>query len=81
MRVETLRLRGGEPRTIDAPSNPTISKIHTGESLYGIGEIGVAYGVGAHGEAGPPRDFAEVSLGVEPHTPWYRPVIGAAGAS
>ena len=64
--VEILRLKGGDSDVIDIPWNPTVVKINTDEGVYGIGEIGLAYGNGEHGQAGLARDFAEVILGMDP---------------
>lgn len=64
--VEILRLNAETIDVIDIPWAPTIVKINTDEGIYGIGEIGLAYGVAENGQAGLARDYAQLIIGRDP---------------
>jgi L-alanine-DL-glutamate epimerase-like enolase superfamily enzyme len=64
--VEILRLKGDTPSVIDIQWNPTVVKINTDEGVYGLGEIGLAYGHGEFGQAGLARDYAQTIIGLDP---------------
>jgi galactonate dehydratase len=48
------------------PWNPIIVKINTDEGLYGLGEVGMAYGVGATAAWGMVKDLAKLIIGMDP---------------
>lgn len=64
--VEILRLHAEQIDVIPMPWAPTVIKINTDEGVYGLGEIGLAYGVAEHGQAGLARDYAQLIVGSDP---------------
>jgi galactonate dehydratase len=66
--VEALLINGTLPaKTGKAwPWNPIIVKINTDEGLYGLGEVGMAYGVGATAAWGMTQDLAKLIIGMDP---------------
>jgi galactonate dehydratase len=64
--VEILRLRAEAIDVIEMPWAPTVIKVNTDEGYYGLGEIGLAYGVAEHGQTGLARDYARLLIGQDP---------------
>ncbi|NMC55938.1 MAG: mandelate racemase/muconate lactonizing enzyme family protein [Eubacteriaceae bacterium] len=50
----------------DRNCRPIVCRIHTDEGIYGDGEAGMLFGVGALGTAGMMRDFARMIIGMDP---------------
>ena len=45
---------------------PILLRIDTDEGIYGIGEVGLAYGTGGHAAVGMLQDYAEMIIGMDP---------------
>ncbi|MCI9155746.1 MAG: mandelate racemase/muconate lactonizing enzyme family protein [Lawsonibacter sp.] len=45
---------------------PILLRIDTDKGIYGIGEVGMAYGTGGHAAVGMLRDYAEMIIGMDP---------------
>lgn len=45
---------------------PILLRIDTDKGIYGIGEVGMAYGTGGHAAVGIVRDYAEMIIGMDP---------------
>lgn len=50
----------------ESGQRPILLRIDTDTSIYGIGEVGMAYGAGSHAAAGIVRDFAPHIIGMDP---------------
>lgn len=48
------------------PWRPIIVKVNTDEGVYGLGEVGMAYGIGSSGGWGMAKDFAKILIGQDP---------------
>ena len=66
--VEVLLIDHPLPTDREAPRpwKPLIVKINTDEGIYGLGEIGMAYGYGATAGWGMAKDLAKMIIGKDP---------------
>lgn len=48
------------------PWNPTVVRVNTDEGIYGLGEIGLAYGTAKEAQFGMAKDFAALIVGMDP---------------
>lgn len=63
--VDIIKLHGKHP-VAGWVFTPTVVRVNTDEGIYGLGEIGLAYGVSEHGQFGLARDFASKIIGMNP---------------
>ena len=70
-KIDVYMLDAGEQRK---KRRPVVCRIHTDEGIYGDGEAGVAYGVGATGAFGVIQDLGAMLIGADPmniDAAWY----------
>lgn len=63
--VDVIRMNG-KAVVEGGPWNPTVVRINTDEGLYGLGEIGLAYGDVREAQFGAAKDFAARIIGMDP---------------
>lgn len=63
--VDVIRMNGHSV-VEGVPWNPTVVRINTDEGLFGLGEIGLAYGNAKEAQFGMAKDFAELIIGEDP---------------
>ena len=62
-KVDVYLLDGGAQRH---ERKPVVCRVHTDEGVYGDGEAGIAYGIGATGAFGMVKDLAAMLIGRDP---------------
>ena len=65
--VDVIKFNSGRsPVPGNSPWYPVAVRVNTDEGVYGLGEIGLAYGNACWGGFGVCRDFAELIIGMDP---------------
>ena len=65
-KVSILYVHNIKTDSSQAGQRPILLRIDTDEGIYGIGEVGMAYGTGGHAAVGMVRDYAEMIIGMNP---------------
>lgn len=66
MKITSVDVMALNARSVGIPWRPVVCRINTDEGIYGYGEAAMAYGIGASGAFGMVKDFAGLTIGLDP---------------